>query len=421
MVGKTHGDLVGVWRSVRERMRPDARKRGAQPPGRLGLHFGIRCLPADLLLNLEYSPPMLNYAARRNRLRRSLRKHDVDAILVTHEPNVTYLSGFTGDSTSLLVSRRNDVLISDSRFTTQIGEQCEGLQADIRTQAVTWLKQLTRILGRLGTAMVGFEADHLTVARHAALDKHLTKTSLISTTGIVEALRAIKDKEEVKAIRHAIVVAEKTMRVISAGLTREQTENQVVAEIEYRIRQFGGVGCAFSPIVGVGPRAAPPHAPPTDTQIGESDCVLIDWGVRVGQYVSDLTRVFVTGRISPKLQRVYGVVLNAQAQAIDAIRPGALLADVDNIARTAIAKAGYGKHFGHGLGHGIGLEVHEDPRFSATQPGVLSAGMVVTVEPGIYLPGWGGVRIEDDVLVTRDGHEVLSSIPKELESCCVAV
>ena len=172
--------------------------------------------------------------------------------------------------------------------------------------------------------------------------------------------------------------------------------------------------------MAVGPRSALPHAAPTQQLIGEADFVLIDWGAVRSQYMSDLTRLLVTGKISPKLRKVYGVVFKAQRQAIASIKPGKLLEEVDAVARRVIARAGFGKYFGHGLGHGVGLEIHEAPRLAPGQKMPLRAGMLVTVEPGIYLPKWGGVRIEDDVLVTRNGHEVLTSVEKDLDDCLVA-
>ena len=180
--------------------------------------------------------------------------------------------------------------------------------------------------------------------------------------------------------------------------------------------RFGAYGASFEPIVAVGARSALPHARPMDQLISAGEFVLIDWGAsnRAG-YKSDLTRLLVTGKIRPKLKKIYGVVLNAQRRGIEAIRPGVQCCDVDSAARRVIANAGFGKNFGHGLGHGIGLDIHEGPRLSQASTQVLKPGMVVTVEPGIYIPGWGGVRIEDDVLVTRDGHEVLTSVPKEFE------
>ena len=172
--------------------------------------------------------------------------------------------------------------------------------------------------------------------------------------------------------------------------------------------------------MGVGPRAALPHGRATNKKIGEDDFTLIDWGVNEGLYMSDLTRILVTGKISPKLRKLYGVVLKSQLAGIAAIRPGAVCEDVDAAARAVIEKAGYGKQFGHGLGHAVGLQIHEAPRFAAGQKTVLKPGMIMTVEPGIYFPEWGGIRIEDDVLVTRSGHEVLTSVPKELDECVVA-
>jgi Xaa-Pro aminopeptidase len=171
--------------------------------------------------------------------------------------------------------------------------------------------------------------------------------------------------------------------------------------------------------VAVGPRAALPHATPTGRQLKDGDFTLIDWGVNSGLYMSDLTRIIVTGRISPKLRKVYGVVLNAQLAAIDAIRPGLTGEEIDAVARNVIKRAGFGKAFGHGLGHGTGLEIHEAPRLAVGQKTKLRPGMIVTVEPGVYLPGWGGVRIEDDVLVTRAGREVLTDVPKQLEDCAI--
>ena len=235
----------------------------------------------------------------------------------------------------------------------------------------------------------------------------------------------VKDRDEIERTRVACHLARRAFEVVRATLTHEMTELQVSADLEYQARRFGGKCMSFPSIVAVGARSALPHASPTSQRLGAADFLLIDWGVNEGMYMSDLTRILVTGKISPKLRKVYGVVLKAQLAAINAIRPGVTGEAVDQVARTIIAKAGYGKQFGHGLGHGTGLEIHEAPRLGKGQTassgpgGVLKAGMIVTVEPGIYLPGWGGVRIEDDILVTRGGHEVLTSVPKELDQCLV--
>ena len=259
----------------------------------------------------------------------------------------------------------------------------------------------------------------MTVSQRDRLAADLPKVELEASSGLVENLRQIKDKEEVARIREAIRQAEKAFGVIRASLRGGKTEKQVADELDAQFRLFGAVGSAFPAIVAVGPRAALPHAKAGAREIGSSDFVLIDWGANGGLYNSDLTRVLVTGKIPPKLERIYRVVLRAQHAAIDAIRPGVVAHDVDRVARDRIARAGFGRYFGHGLGHGLGLEVHEGPRLASGSQVVLKPGMVVTVEPGIYLPGWGGVRIEDDVLVTRTGCEVLSSTPKQFEQMVV--
>jgi Xaa-Pro aminopeptidase len=240
---------------------------------------------------------------------------------------------------------------------------------------------------------------------------------LVDTENLVERLRTVKDKDEIEATRLAGQQARRAFDVVRAGLTPTMTELDVAAELEYQARRFGAKSLSFPPIVAVGPRGALPHATPTRRQLSESDFTLVDWGANSGLYLSDLTRMVVTGRISPKFRKLYGVVLQAQLAAIDAIRPGKTGEQIDSVARKIIQRAGLGKAFGHGLGHGTGLEIHEAPRMAIGQKTKLRPGMIVTVEPGVYLPGWGGVRIEDDVLVTRTGHEVLTDVPKQLEDC----
>lgn len=351
---------------------------------------------------------------RRDRLRRLLRKTGAKVILVTSETNVTYLTGFTGDSSILLLDLTGELMLSDSRYTTQLEEECPGLKLEIRKPGTTTWELTQSVIKKSKISQLAIEADSLSVSQLDALTEKLPNVEFIKTTGLVEQLRAIKDKEEIVAIRYAVELAEKAFAVIRASIRPELTERQIAFEIENQIRSFGGDACAFNPIVAVGPRAALPHATPGHHRVEESGLLLVDWGALAQLYRSDLTRILVTGKISPKLERIYGVVLKAQVAAIKAIRPGALLKDVDAAARKVIANSGHDRHFGHGLGHGIGLQIHESPRIAANFEGQLEAGMVVTVEPGVYLPNWGGVRIEDDVLVTRDGHEVLSTIPKGL-------
>lgn len=362
---------------------------------------------------------MTSFAKRRDKLSSQLRKQKIDAVLITNFTNVSYLTGFSGEDSYMIVTPKRAILISDSRFTTQLEEECPGLEVEIRGTGDKMLSCVSKITTLLKAKSVGFEAQSMTVALHSALSRALKNSELVETKGLVEGLRMIKDAEEIKRTRVACDIARRAFEVIRAGLMPEMTELQVAAELEYQARRFGAKCMSFPSIVAVGPRAALPHANPTTKRLESDDFLLIDWGVNEGLYVSDLTRILVTGKISPKLRKVYGVVLKAQLAGIKAIRPGVACGAVDKAARDVIVKAGYGKQFGHGLGHGTGLEVHEGPSLSRNQETILKAGMIVTVEPGIYIPGWGGVRIEDDILVTRNGHEVLTTVPKQLDECLV--
>jgi Xaa-Pro aminopeptidase len=379
------------------------------------------------------SRPSSMPSSRREALRRLLVEKKLPALLVTDETNVSYLTGFTGDSSFLLVTPERELLISDQRYTQQLEEECPGLELAIRGPGSRLPDFTAEVVGLLNLPRLGIEGEAMTVAFHEKLRKvrsfppvapvgqpWMKAGPLITTAGLVESLREIKDAGEIATIRQAVRVAEQAFATIRGRLAPGRTEKEIADELEFQIRLGGGTCGAFPSIVGVGPRAALPHGRPIEgSRIGDHDFVLIDWGARYQLYHSDLTRILVTGKLSPQLQTVYGVVLTAQRAAIAAIRPGAVMKDVDRAARAVIEDAGYGPQFGHSLGHGIGLAVHEQPRLAPDQDRKLAPGMVVTVEPGIYLPGWGGVRIEDDVLVTDDGHEVLTNVPKELEECIV--
>lgn len=360
-----------------------------------------------------------DFERRRGRLRRKLKSLNVDAMLITNFINVTYLTGFTGDSSYLLLDKAGQCLLSDSRYDVQIGDECPDIDVVSRRAPTPMTDILAKVVKSRKVGTMGIEADSLTLATSNELSSALAGIEFAATSGVVGELRQIKDRSEVDAIRNSLRIAERAFAVIRASLRGEQTEREIAFNLEHQIRLFGGDGCSFEPIVAAGHRAALPHAHPQERIIGDDDLLLIDWGALSQGYMSDLTRVLVTGKISPKLERIYGVVLNAQRSAIERIRPGVTLGEVDNAARSIIQKAGFGPKFGHGLGHGFGLEIHENPRMAPDQPQELKAGMVVTVEPGIYLPNWGGVRIEDDILVTKNGHQVLSDVPKELDECFV--
>jgi len=356
-------------------------------------------------------------ALRRERLARLLPEEGLDALLITSVVNVTYLTGFSGDSSILILilGRDRAVLVSDPRYTQQIAEECSGLATHIRPTAQKLHDAVGEALTKLGLRDVGFESAGLTVSELDALRAAAPAVNWKGGGDRVERLRMVKDEWEIGQVREAVAVAERAFTAFRALLRPDDTERELANRMESLVRHCGGQSTCFPTIVAVGERAALPHAPPTDRRVGTSELVLVDWGVTGPlSYKSDLTRVLTARNISAKLQDVYAVVLNAQRRAVRAVRPGVKARDVDAEARGVIAAAGLGEFFGHGLGHGLGLQVHEGPAVRPNSDTVLEPGMVFTIEPGVYLPEWGGVRIEDDVLVTSDGCEVLTTVPREL-------
>ncbi len=356
-------------------------------------------------------------AQRRESLWAAVALLGVDGFLVSSITNIGYLTGFSGSDAALLLTRDRSLIVSDGRYTTQIEEECRGLPAHIRPTGQLMGDGLAEILGKLGLRSIGFESAVVSVADHQALQAKLPSVDLRGLTDLVENLRVVKDPTEIAEIREAIAYAERAFAQIRVSLSPEQSEKDVADAIEMAVRRTGATATAFSPIVGVGKNGALPHHKPSpDTKIGDDDFVLIDWGAMGRPYKSDLTRVLVTGKVTPKFEEVYRVVLEANERGIAAIRPGVTGREVDAEARAVIAAKGFGDFFNHGLGHGLGRDIHEAPRLRQESDVVLRPGMIVTVEPGIYLPNWGGVRIEDDVLVTEDGCEVLTRVPKALET-----
>jgi Xaa-Pro aminopeptidase len=369
-------------------------------------------------------------AQRRWQLTQALVAEGLDALLISHPVNVTYLTGFSGESSYLLLGRERTLLVSDARFTKQIAEECPGLETHIRPPAQNVTQATAEVLTKLGWRSAGFESGHLTVAEWETLRELAPTVDWKGGRDRVEKLRAIKDPSEVEQIREAITIAERAFGAFKALLRPEDREKELCDALEQFVRRCGGQCTSFPSIVAVGERAALPHAPPTNKAVAEADLLLVDWGACGRFYKSDLTRVLVTrkNRVfsrsqtgNGKLEAVYAVVLQAQEQALRTLRPGVKGQDVDAAARSVIAQAGFGDFFGHGLGHGLGLQVHEAPALRPNSEVILQPGMVVTVEPGIYLPDWGGIRIEDDVLITPEGCEVLTSVPKDLRSMTCVV
>jgi Xaa-Pro aminopeptidase len=371
---------------------------------------------------------MSTFPSRRDRLWHAAAAESLDTLLITNPINVTYLTGFSGEASYLILTKAKTLLVSDGRFKAQIAEECPGLDTYIRPPdqalAAAAIAQLTHLAPR----SIGCESAHLTVADFQTLSDGVKTANWKAGQDRVEKLRMAKDGGEIAQIRAAIKIAEKAFAMFRAMLRPDDTEKELTDALESYVRKAGGTASAFAPIVAVGPRAALPHAPPSSHRVSENPLLLIDWGAQGAFYKSDLTRVLWTynngafpgaSKPSDKLRAVHTVVAEAQRRAIAAMRPGTSSKTVDSIARGYIAEQGYGEFFNHGLGHGFGLMIHEEPFFRPNTDVTLEAGMVVTCEPGIYLPDWGGVRIEDDILITPDGPEVLTRCPRELDECIV--
>lgn len=359
---------------------------------------------------------MQQFLERRNKIRRAVAKQKLNALLITDPLNVRYLTGFTGGTGCLLIRPNGDTILSDPRFTIQIEEECPGLEAIIRPRSESTSKTLLKLLGKTTAGTLGIEAESVTIAQQDRLFQCLSRWSPVPTRNVVEELRQIKDQDELTNIRRAINIAAGAFQHVRDQLHPALNETDLCIMLEHFMRLLGAEDKSFSTIIGAGARAALPHGSPSKQTISGQSHLLFDWGCIVEGYMSDLTRVLILTPENKKLRTVYETVLKAQQAAIAAIKPGKTCEEIDTVARNIIADAGFGKHFGHGLGHSIGLRIHESPRLAPGDKTVLKAGMVLTVEPGIYLKGWGGVRIEDDILVTKSGCEVLSrDVPKTFE------
>jgi Xaa-Pro aminopeptidase len=359
---------------------------------------------------------MNHFLRRRESLTRAIDQAGLDALLVSKTVNVSYLTGFTGDSSFLLVLPKRAILLSDERFRTQIADECSGLEAELRGADRNTYQLIGQVVEQLGLRNVGVEAAGLTLEEFERLKGLVPATNWVPQGGHVEALRAIKDESEVAKIREAIRITEQAFTAMRATLRPDDSEKRVADLLDGYVRRIGGEGMAFPTIIGVGERSALPHCPVSDRQLSSGDFVLVDWGVTSGMYRSDLTRLLWTPGsrrgVENELQKIYTVVLEAHERAVAKIRPGVRVREVDVAARGFISDAGYGKLFNHGLGHGIGLEIHESPQVRGNSDDVLQAGMVITIEPGIYVPTLGGVRIEDDYLITAEGVERLTTLPR---------
>jgi len=349
--------------------------------------------------------------ARIEQVRARFAEEGIEALVVTGAANRRYLSGFTGSAGTLLITPAEALLLTDFRYVEQATMQAPDFQV-VRYDDL--YKTLGERLQPFAGRRVGFEAEHVTVAQMEKL-REAASVEWVPTRMLVEKVRAIKDASELALIQAAVDLADRCFEHILPQLKPGVTEREIAWRMEKFMRENGADGLAFQTIVASGPNGALPHARPTDRPLAAGEFVTLDFGCVWKGYCSDITRTVFLGEPTAKHRELYELVLRAQKAGIAAVRPGRSGREVDAVSREIIAQAGYGDAFGHGLGHGLGLEVHEEiPRLSTRSETVLAPGMVTSVEPGVYLPGWGGIRIEDLVVVTEDGCQILTKSHKEL-------
>ena len=335
-----------------------------------------------------------------------------DALLIIKPQNRHYLSGFRGTTAMLLITAQKSFLITDFRYIQQAQEQAPLFEVVKMNQAS--LETLVELVKEQKIKKLGFEGDFLTYHQYKQLGELLTGVELVSVMGLLEELRMIKSPEEVQLIKKAVDLADQAFRYILSYLKPGITEQDVAVELEYYMKKNGAEKLSFDSIIASGPRSSLPHGVATSRVLQHGDLVKLDFGCIYQGYCSDMTRTVILGEANPKQKEIYQIVLEAQLAALEALGPGKTGREMDNIARQIITDKGYGQYFGHGLGHGLGLEIHEKPALAFRDETVLQPGMAVTIEPGIYLPGWGGVRIEDLAIITPTGKEILTKSPKEL-------
>ena len=363
-------------------------------------------------------------SARREALRTRLLERDLGALLVTHLPNIAYLTDLHASAGAAVVSSGELRLIVDSRYhtTAQTLAEAAGGTRDLSVVRVqtSYDEQIVRVLTDLDVRRVGFESNHVTVRQWSWLTRQLEGTgrTLVEAEGLVETGRIVKDQEEVERFRTAGALLAGAVGAILDAVRPDRTEREVAADIELRLTEVGFDDRAFPTIVASGSNSALPHARPSRRRLAPGDLVLLDFGGVYDGYCVDLSRTVCIGQPTPMAARLHRAVLEAQAAAIETVRPGVAASAIDAAARETLARHGLAEAFGHSTGHGLGLEIHEAPRIGRPgEPGVdttVTGGMVFTVEPGVYVPGVGGVRIEDDVVVTDDGCQVLTDAPRGL-------
>lgn len=349
--------------------------------------------------------------SRISRLRDKLQLLGLDGMLVTSPVNWRYLSGFRGDSGMLLVTSQEAFIFTDSRYVEQAQNEAPGFQVVKTSHGEDVVR---KVLDERGIRKLGFEKDNVTCGTYEKFVERFSGVELVGLSGVVEDLRIFKSPEEIEWISHAQGIAEKALELVMGSIRVGAREVDIALELEFAMRKLGSEGVAFPVIAVSGERSSLPHGEPGERRLSPGDFFTLDFGARCNGYCSDMTRTFVIGTPDDRHREIYNIVLEAQMAALGAVRPGIPAKDVDHAGRKVIEDAGYGEYFGHSIGHGVGLKVHEGPAVSRVSDKILEPGMVITIEPGIYIPGFGGVRIEDLVVVTESGALNLTRWPKQL-------
>lgn len=349
---------------------------------------------------------------RLEKLRRILDEHQVEGMLVTSGSNRRYISGFTGSAGYVLVTQKEAIFITDFRYIEQAKKQAPLF--DIVQHQGPIIETVKEQLTKTGIKRVGFEQDHVTYALFKQFENAFANTELVPLSQMIETIRLVKDQDEIALVKKAVEIADQSFSYILNVIKPGMKERELALLLEFKMRELGATGASFDTIVASGARGALPHGIASDKVIEKGDLVTIDFGAIYQGYVSDMTRTVMVGQPNEKQKEIYDIVLEAQLNGANHVKAGMSGKEADDLTRDIINKYGYGQYYGHGTGHGIGLDVHEDPRLSPTGNIILQPGMLVTVEPGIYIPDFGGVRIEDDVLILESGREILTQSPKEL-------
>ncbi len=350
---------------------------------------------------------------RIRQIQKALEKENLDLLLVTFLPNVRYLSGYSGTNGLVLTSPNGSVFLTDFRYKEQAKEQVKHLETVVAERDLIQTLPTLSLL-KPKRLKLGFEQNHLTCGTYRNLKALLPHCLLVPTENLIESISVRKDPNEIDRIRKAVRITDRVFSEILDFIKPRVKEQDIAAEIEYRFKIYGSTAPLYETIVASGKRSAMPHGRASGKRVRKGDLVTLDMGAVYDGYTADLTRTVVVGKANKRQKKVYSIVLKAQKKALAKLKPKMRACDLDKVAREIIKRAGYGKYFGHGLGHGIGMVIHDNPAVNPRNEQLLESGMVITIEPGIYIPNWGGVRIEDDVVITTTGCEVLTKAEKNL-------